>query len=177
MPPTDETIIGCLDATPRPLDDLAAMLLQDRAGDPHARGARPRVFRITTDTGASYIYLFAARVARTVERQALIDLDDNGNVVGVELPSVILPPAGDPHVGSPQAVETRAGEGRTPATSTAGGHEITLDWDAGPEFGFFPADCSCGARWEPEGDDWDTQHRLWRRWSADHQAIPPTSEG
>ena len=35
-----------------------------------------------------------------------------------------LPPADDPHVGSPQAVEPRAGEGRTPATSPAGGHEI-----------------------------------------------------
>ena len=35
-----------------------------------------------------------------------------------------LPPAGDSHGGFPQAVETRAGEGRTAATSPDGGHEI-----------------------------------------------------
>ena len=51
MPPTDETIIGCLDATPRPLDDLAAMLLDDRATDVRARAALARHLTRLTAAG------------------------------------------------------------------------------------------------------------------------------
>lgn len=51
MPPTDETVIGCLDFTPRPLNVLAEMLLQDRAADVRARAALARHLTRLTAVG------------------------------------------------------------------------------------------------------------------------------